>query len=136
MSAKGTERLALSAILAAALLLRTWNLGQNGWGAYYYTAAVRSMALDWHNFLYVSFDPVGFISVDKPPLALWLQVASVKLLGFRPLALLLPQALVGVAIVAVVFHLVRRTFGAAPALLAALLMAVTPVLVAVNRTNN
>jgi len=136
MSPRHVERLAFLAILAAALLLRTWGLGQNGWGAEYYSAAVRSMAGDWHNFLHASFDPVGFISVDKPPVALWLQVASVKVFGFRPLALLLPEAFVGVATVALLYHLVRRTFGAAPALLAALLMALTPVLVAVNRTNN
>jgi 4-amino-4-deoxy-L-arabinose transferase-like glycosyltransferase len=136
VSERRAEQLAMLAILAAALLLRTWGLQQNGWGAEYYSAAVRSMASNWHNFLYASFDPSGFISVDKPPLALWLQVASAKLFGFRPLALLLPQALAGVAAVAVLYHLGRRTFGAAPALVAAFLLALTPVWVAVNRTNN
>ena len=124
MSARRAEQLSIFAILAAALLLRTWGLQQNGWGAEYYSAAVRSMASNWHNFLYASFDPSGFISVDKPPLALWLQVASAKLFGFRPLALLLPQALAGVAAVAVLYRLVRRTFGAAPALVAAFLLAI------------
>ena len=55
--------------------------GQNGWGAEYYTAAVRSMAINWHNFFYCAFDPTGFISVDKPPVSLWIQVAGVKLFG-------------------------------------------------------
>lgn len=128
--------LALSAILVVAALLRIWGLDQNGWGADYYSAAVRGMAQSGHNFLYAAFDPAGFISVDKPPLALWLQVVSVKLLGYRPLALLLPEALAGVAAVWLVHHLVRRTFGVTAGLVAALLLALMPIEVAVNRTNN
>ena len=130
------ETIALLAILALTLALRLWGLEQNGWGAEYYTAAVRSMAINWHNFLYCAFDPTGFISVDKPPVALWLQVASVKLFGFHPLSVLLPQVLEGVASVWLLFHLVRRRFGASAALSAALFFAITPVFVAVNRTNN
>ncbi|MDB5823283.1 MAG: glycosyltransferase family 39 protein [Herminiimonas sp.] len=130
------ELTALFAVLLFASLLRTWNLEQNGWGAEYYSAAVRSMAMNWQNFFYDAFDPAGFISVDKPPGALWMQVASVKLFGFTPLSLLMPQVVEGVAAVAVLFHLVRRQFGAMAALLASLFFAVTPVWVAVNRTNN
>ena len=59
------------------------------------------MTAGWHTFFYNSFDPAGFVSVDKPPLALWIQVASVAVWGFRPLAVLLPQVLEGVAAVAV-----------------------------------
>ena len=80
---KRREQLALCAILALALALRLWRVEQGGWGAEYYSAAVRSMALNWHNLLFAAFDPAGFISVDKPPVALWLQVASVKLLQAR-----------------------------------------------------
>src|ERR1019366_5882306 len=83
-----------------------------------------------------AFDPDGFISVDKPPISLWLQVASVKLFGFSPLSVLLPQALEGVASVWILFHIVRRRFSASAALLASLFLAVMPVCVAVNRTNN
>ena len=92
--------------------LRLWRLDQNGFDNEYYAAAVRSMMVGWHAFFYNSFDPAGFVSVDKPPLALWIQVASVKLFGFRPLAVLLPQVLEGVAAVAVLSHLVRRHWGA------------------------
>ena len=130
------ELAALLAILALTLLLRLWGLEQNGWGAEYYSAAVRSMAANGHNFLYAAFDPAGFLSVDKPPLALWLQVASVKLFGFAPLSLLVPQALMGAASVAILYHLVRSRFGTGAGLLAALFLAVTPVSVAVNRSNN
>jgi 4-amino-4-deoxy-L-arabinose transferase-like glycosyltransferase len=129
-------RWALTAVLLLAAVLRLWRLEQNGWGAEYYSAAVRSMASDWHNFLFAAFDPAGFLSVDKPPVALWLQVLSVKLFGFQPLAVLVPQALVGVAAVWVLYRIVRRGHGEAIALLAALLFAITPVWVAVNRTNN
>lgn len=130
------EALALGAILLTALVLRLWGLEQNGWGAEYYTAAVRSMSLSLHNFFYNAFDPAGFISLDKPPGALWPQVASVKLLGFRPLSVLLPQVLEGVASVALLYGLTRRWAGVPTALLAALFLAITPVWVAVNRTNN
>src|SRR5262245_65653671 len=87
----------LFAVLTLAAALRLWRLDQNGFGNEYYTAGVRSMSQSWHNFFYNSFDPAGFISVDKTPVALWLQVASVKLLGFHPLAVLIPQALEGIA---------------------------------------
>ena len=130
------EAVALLAILALALALRGWELERNGWGAEYYSAAVRSMAMNWHNFFFVAFDPAGFISVDKPPVSLWLQVLSVKLFGFNPLSLLLPQVLEGVAAVWVLYRLVRQQFSAMSALLAALFLATTPVWVAVNRTNN
>ncbi len=133
---RARERALLAAILLASLAVRLWGLEQNGWGAAYYSAAVRSMAAGAHNFLFAAFDPAGFISVDKPPVALWLQVASVKVLGFHPTALLLPQALAGVAAVAVLYLASRPAFGAAPALAAALFFGLSPAWVAVNRTNN
>src|SRR5262245_60885521 len=105
------ERWALVAVLLLATGLRVWRLDQNGFGNDYYSAAVRSMTSGWHNFFYNAFDPAGFVSVDKPPIALWIQVLSVKLLGFRGLAVLLPQVLEGVAAVWLLHHLVRRHFG-------------------------
>ena len=85
------EVMALVTVLIFALVFRLWGLDQNRWGIEYYTAAVRSMAMNWHNFFYTAFDPAGFISVDKPPVALWLQVISVKLFGFHPLSILMPS---------------------------------------------
>jgi 4-amino-4-deoxy-L-arabinose transferase-like glycosyltransferase len=90
----------------------------------------------WHAFFYNSFDPAGFVSVDKPPLALWIQVATAKILGFSSLAVLLPQVLEGLAAVALACHLVGRRFGAAAGLLAGLFLAVTPIAVAVDRSGN
>lgn len=136
LKSRRLELILLFLILILALAVRLWGLEQNGWGAEYYSAAVRSMAINWHNFFYLAFDPVGFISIDKPPGALWPQVASVKLFGFHPLSLLMPQVLEGVASVGLLYHLVRRRFSAMSALLAALFFAITPIWVAVNRTNN
>ena len=121
-------------MLAAAL--RLWRLDQNGFGNEYYTAGVRSMTTGWHNFLYHAFDPAGFLSVDKPPGAMWVQVASVTLFGFHGLSVLLPQVVEGVAAVWLLYHLVQRRFGAPAGLLAALFLAVTPVSVAVDRSSN
>jgi 4-amino-4-deoxy-L-arabinose transferase-like glycosyltransferase len=125
--------------VALALLAGTlnfWNLSTNGWANAYYSATVRSMSANWHNFLYASFDPSGVMTVDKPPLALWIQALSVKVFGFHPLAVLAPQALMGVASVLLVYDLTRRQFGRAPGLLAGLVLALTPIAVAVSRHNN
>ena len=129
-------RVGLALVLALAAALRLWRLDQNGFDNEYYAAAVRSMMGGWHAFFYNSFDPAGFVSVDKPPLALWIQVATAKVLGFSSLAVLLPQVLEGLAAVALVCHLVGRRFGAAAGLLAGLFLALTPIAVAVDRSGN
>jgi 4-amino-4-deoxy-L-arabinose transferase-like glycosyltransferase len=128
--------LALFVILSLAAALRLWRLGQNGWGNEYYTAGVRSMMGGWSNFLYNSFDPAGFVSVDKPPVALWIQVVSAKLFGFHGLAVLLPQVLEGIIAVWVMYHIVRRYFDTSAGLFAALFLAITPVSVAIDRSSN
>ena len=89
----------------------------------------------WHNFFFVSFDPGGFVTVDKPPLGFWIQTASAKLFGFHGWSILLPQAVAGVLSVALLYHLVRRVFGATAGLVAALALAVTPISVVTNRNN-
>jgi 4-amino-4-deoxy-L-arabinose transferase-like glycosyltransferase len=94
------------------------------------------MLQSWHNFFFVSFDPGGLVSVDKPPLALWVQAASAKLFGFSGFAILLPEALAGVGAVWLLYLLVTRYFGRAAGLVAALALAVSPVSVSVNRDNN
>jgi len=129
-------RLALPAILGLAALLRLWQLDQNGYGRLYYAAGVRSMLGSAHAFLFNAFDPAGFVSIDKPPLALWLQVASAKLLGFGAFSVMLPQVLEGLAAVALVHCIVARRAGTAAGLLAALFLALTPIVVAVDRSNN
>ncbi|MCW3069512.1 MAG: glycosyltransferase family 39 protein, partial [Solirubrobacterales bacterium] len=127
------ELLAL-VVLAAALNL--WALSRNGWANDYYSAAVRSMASSWHNFLYASADPSGVMTVDKPPLALWVQALSARVFGYHQLSVLVPQALMGVASVALLYDLVRRRFGRVGGFVAGLALAITPMTVAISRHNN
>src|SRR3954471_10534635 len=97
----------LLALVVLAAVLYLWALDQNGWANEYYSAAVRSISSSWHNFFYDSFDPSGVMTVDKPPLGLWVQALSVRVFGYHPLSMLIPQALMGVASVALVYDLVK-----------------------------
>jgi 4-amino-4-deoxy-L-arabinose transferase-like glycosyltransferase len=126
----------LAILLLLAALLYLWGLSKNGWANDYYSAAVRSMAGSWHDFLYGSFDAKGLMSVDKPPLALWVEALSAKVFGFNSLAILVPQALMGVASVGLLYDLTRRRWGRAAGTLAGLALALTPVVVAISRHNN
>jgi 4-amino-4-deoxy-L-arabinose transferase-like glycosyltransferase len=126
---------ALAAILLLTGFLDFYKLNLEGYANTYYAAAVRSMLVSWHNFFFVSFDPGGFVTVDKPPVGFWIQTASAWLFGFSGWSILAPQALAGVLSVAALFFLVRRAFGAGPALLAALFLALTPITVATDRNN-
>lgn len=126
----------LAALMVLAALLDLWALGQNGWANEYYSAAVRSMSSSWHNFLFGSFDASGLMTVDKPPLALWVQALSVKAFGYNSLAILLPQALMGVASVVLLYDLTRRRWGRGAGFVAGLVLALTPIAVAVSRHNN
>ena len=126
----------IGAILLLAAVLRLWGLERNGYGNRYYSAGVRSMLESRHNFFFNAFDPAGFVSLDKPPVAFWLQVLSAKLLGFGGFSVLLPQALEGVAAVAVLYAVVRRGFGVRAGLLAAFFLAITPIAIADDRSSN
>jgi 4-amino-4-deoxy-L-arabinose transferase-like glycosyltransferase len=101
----------------------------------YYGAAARSMSQSWHDFFFGAFDPAGTITVDKLPGALWPQALSLRIFGFHPWAVVLPQVVAGVLTVLVLYRAVRRMAGPAPALAAAIVLAVSPVTVALNRGN-
>jgi 4-amino-4-deoxy-L-arabinose transferase-like glycosyltransferase len=126
---------AFVAVLLVAALLRLWRLDRNGFGNGYYAAAVRSMLVSPTNFFFGAFDPAGFITVDKPPGAIWVQAISARIFGYRGLSLLVPQAIFGIATAAVTFGQIRRLFGTASGLLAAAVVALTPIAVAVDRDN-
>jgi len=130
------RRAELLPLLVLAGVLNLWGLSINGWANTYYSAAVRSMAMSWHNFLFASLDQSGLMTVDKPPLSLWVQALSARIFGFHPLSLLVPQALMGVVAVGLVYDLVRRRFGRPAGFIAGLVLASTPVVVAVSRHNN
>jgi 4-amino-4-deoxy-L-arabinose transferase-like glycosyltransferase len=126
----------LLGLMVLTAVLNLWSLSQNGWANQYYSATVRSMTSSWHNFLYGSFDVSGVMTVDKPPLALWVQAISAKVFGFSSLSMLLPQALMGIAAVALVYDLTRRVFGRPAGFVAGLALATTPITVAISRHNN
>src|SRR5215204_4490693 len=128
-------RLALAVVLILSAFLNLYDLTGEGYSNNYYSSAVKNMLTSWSNFFFVSYD-AGFVSVDKPPLGLWIQAASARLLGFSGLSLLLPQALAGILSVALVYHLVRRTFRPVAGLLSALVLALTPIIVATSRNND
>lgn len=139
MEVPGRRRLegaGLAVVLAIAAALRLWRLDDNGFGTEYYAAGVRSMLQGGWLFFYNAFDPAGFVSLDKPPLAFWIQTLFAIVLGFDGWTIHLPQVLAGVASVAILHRLVRRPFGAAAGLIAALLLALTPIAVAIDRSNN
>src|SRR5215217_1133727 len=127
--------LLLSALLALSACLDLSRLTGEGYGNVYYAATVKDMLDSWYNFFFVSFD-AGFVSVDKPPLGFWIQATSAYLFGFHGWSLLLPQALAGILSVALLYHLVGRSFGPVAGLLAALALALTPISVATSRHNN
>jgi 4-amino-4-deoxy-L-arabinose transferase-like glycosyltransferase len=129
------EGIGLAAILLCAAGLRLWNIDRNGYGNNYYAAAVRSMLANGTNFFFGSFDPAGVVTVDKPPVALWVQATSAKLFGYSARSVMIPQALLGVGSVLLTYLLVRRVGGRGAGLLAALVMAITPISVAVDRDN-
>jgi 4-amino-4-deoxy-L-arabinose transferase-like glycosyltransferase len=132
---------ALAAIVILAAVLHFANLEAIGYGNTYYTAAVKSMLQSWHNFFFVAAEPGGSVSVDKPPLGFWLQAISAYFLGVNGwsaaagFAVVLPEIIAGILSVVLVYHLVRRSFGEVAGLLAALVLAITPVVIATDRNN-
>jgi len=125
----------LAGICLLAGVLHFWGIGES-WGNSYYSAAVKSMSQSFENFFFGSFDPAGVVTVDKPPAALWVQVLSVLVFGYNKVAVLLPQAVAGVAAVFLLHRTVRRWAGERAGLLAALVLALTPITVAIDRDNN
>jgi 4-amino-4-deoxy-L-arabinose transferase-like glycosyltransferase len=93
------------------------------------------MSVSWHAFLFGGLDPSGGVSVDKPPVDLWFQVGAVKLFGYNPTALKVPQALAGTLAVPLLYDLVRRPFGRGVGLGAAAALAVMPVAVMTARSD-
>jgi len=129
------ETLGLSLILLLSTLFNFVNLGLEGYSNTFYTAAVKSMTMSFKNFFFVSFDPAGFVTIDKPALGFWIQAISAKIFGLNSWGILIPQALAGVISVAVLYHLVKRSFGVSAGLISALCLATTPIFVAVSRNN-
>ncbi len=126
----------LIAILILAAILYAWNIWEAGEANNFYTAAIVSMTKSFKNFWFASFDPAGFITVDKPPVALWFMTISAKIFGVHGWSVVLPSILFGIGSVYLIYNLVHKRFGKVPARLAALFMTLTPIVVADSRTNN
>jgi 4-amino-4-deoxy-L-arabinose transferase-like glycosyltransferase len=132
--ARAVEWTALAAITLLAAALRVTHIGRVSPDPFY-DAAVRSMSLSWHNFFFGAFEPSASVSIDKPPVDLWLQVASVKLFGFSSTTLKLPEVIAGVCSVPLLYCVVRRLWSVPAALAAALAMAVLPIEVITARSD-
>jgi 4-amino-4-deoxy-L-arabinose transferase-like glycosyltransferase len=128
------EWAAVAAITVAAAVLRLLYIGRVSPDPFY-DAAVRSMGLSWHNFFFGAFEPGGSVSIDKPPVDLWLQVISVKLFGFSSSTLKLPEVFAGVVSVPLLYAAVRRMWSPTAALASALALAVLPVEVITARSD-
>ncbi|HLT62863.1 MAG TPA: glycosyltransferase family 39 protein, partial [Microlunatus sp.] len=101
----------LALLLVGTAVLYLWGLTASGYANSFYAAAAQAGAQDWVAFLYGSLDPANSITVDKPPASLWLMALSVRLFGLSPASILVPQALLGVATVGLLYATVRRTSG-------------------------
>ncbi|MGY1602345.1 ArnT family glycosyltransferase [Geodermatophilus sp. SYSU D00815] len=132
----GWVRPALLGLLAATGVLYVWDLSASGWANAFYSAAVQAGSQSWEAFFYGSSDAANSITVDKPPASLWVMALSVRLFGLSSWSILVPQALMGVATVGVLYLAVRRVAGYGPALLAGAALALTPVAVLMFRFNN
>jgi 4-amino-4-deoxy-L-arabinose transferase-like glycosyltransferase len=133
----GWARPAFLGLLLATGVLYLWGLGESGWANSFYSAAVQAGSESWKAFFFGSSDAASSITVDKTPLALWPMALSVRLFGLSGWSILVPQALEGIATVALLHHVVRRTTGSAAAgLVAGTVMALTPVAVLMFRFNN
>lgn len=127
---------ALALLLIITAVAYCWDLSATGWGNDFYAAAVQSGTQSWKAFFFGSLDPGNIVTVDKTPLSLWPMELSGRVFGFSSLSMLLPEVVLGVASVALLWATVRRSFGPTAGLLAGLVLAVTPVAALMFRYNN
>lgn len=126
----------LLALLTGTAVLYLWGLGSSGWANSFYAAAAQAGTQDWKAWLFGSLDAGNAITVDKPPAAMWAMGLSGRLFGFNAFTMLLPQALMGVAAVAVLYFTVKRSSGPGAGLIAGAALALTPVATLMFRYDN
>jgi 4-amino-4-deoxy-L-arabinose transferase-like glycosyltransferase len=129
-------RPALIALLVVTAGAYSWNLGASGYANSFYAAAAQAGTESWKAFFFGALDSSSFITVDKPPASLWLMALSGRIFGFSSWSMLLPNALEGVAAVALLYGAVKRWFGAPAGLLAGAMLAMTPAAALMFRFNN
>lgn len=128
--------LALAALLATTAVAYLWNITVNGMGNDFYAAAAQAGSRNWKALLFGSLDPANFITVDKPPVSQWVMALSGQLFGFGSASMLVPEALMAVACVALLYGAVRRISGPRAGLLAGAALALMPVAALMFRFNN
>ena len=118
--------LALAILLAATAVLYLWNLTASGYANTFYAVAAQAGSQNWKAWFFGSLDTSNFITVDKPPASLWVMGLSGRIFGFSSASLLVPQALMGVGSVALVYAAVKRVASPAAGLVAGAVLAATP----------
>ena len=136
LGATGVERLTLAGLMAVSGFLYLWNLTISGFANTYYAMAAQAGAADWRAFFFGSLDAGNFITLDKPPAATWVMSLFVRAFGLNAWSVLLPQALLGMGSVAVLYMAVRRSFGRPAGILAAIVLALTPAASLIFRYDN
>ena len=101
----------------------------------YYTATAFSVIKSWNNFLFASSDPLGVVSVDKPPLAFWLQGIGIYLFGTEKWAVNIFQAILGIISILILYSLIKPTFGRISALVSSSILCVIPSSVIIDSRN-
>ncbi|OAT70332.1 glycosyl transferase [Mycobacteroides immunogenum] len=132
----GRERWRFGALLVVTAAAWLYGLDRNGWANSYYSAAVQAGTQSWKAFLFGSADGGNAITVDKPPAALWPMEISARIFGVNTWSIQVPQVLLGVASVALLYVTVRKHFGSGAALIAGAMLALTPVATLMFRFNN
>lgn len=130
------ERGSLALLLVGTLVAYLWNLSANGWANSFYTAAIQAGSQSWKAWFFGSSDMANSITVDKPPASLWIPALSVRVFGLNPWAVLVPEVLMGVAAVAVLYVITRRCFGHWAGIGAGVVLAATPVAALMFRFDN
>ncbi|WCT00311.1 ArnT family glycosyltransferase [Rhodococcus qingshengii] len=118
--------LALTILLATTAVLYFWNLTASGYANTFYAAAAQAGSQNWKAWFFGSLDTSNFITVDKPPASLWVMGVSGRIFGFSSASLLVPQALMGIGSVALVYAAVKRVASPAAGLVAGAVLAATP----------
>lgn len=136
MIKKHRSEIALGLIVMLAGLLSVFNIWNEGYSNEFYAASVKSMITSFKNFFFVSLDPGGWVTVDKPPVSLWMQAISAKIFGFYGWSIILPQCIAAMVTVLVIYFAVKRSFGKAAGLISSLVLALSPIFIVVSKTNN
>ncbi|MFF4256473.1 glycosyltransferase family 39 protein [Streptomyces sp. NPDC001663] len=123
-------------LLLATGLLYLYNLSASGYANSFYSAAVQAGSKSWKAFFFGSLDAGNAITVDKPPASLWPMELAVRIFGLNSWSILVPEVLMGVGAVAVVYAGVRRRFSPGAGLIAGAALALTPVAALMFRFNN